>query len=98
MSGAIAQARQVSTILLRTYALRMAGVFTMSTATILHRTGVAPRWIAWLGFAVALVLLFASGVTPWLELVFPAWIGLLSVAILLWSLRSSASGAPVPAA
>ena len=96
-TATIAEGRQLSSILLRTYALRMAGVFTMSTATILLRTRVAPRWIAWLGLAVALVLLFAVGVSPWLQLVFPAWIGLLSIAILLWSVRTHAA-AVVPSA
>jgi hypothetical protein len=61
----------------------MAGVFTMSTATILLRTQAAPRWIALLGIAVALVLLITLGLSSWLYLLFPSWIGLLSV-YLLW--------------
>ena len=91
-SAPFAFARQVSTILIHTYALRMAGVFTMSTATILLRTRVVPRWIAILGLAVALVLLLAVGLSPWLELLFPAWIGLLSAAILWATMRRG--GAP----
>jgi hypothetical protein len=78
-SATIAQGRQVSFILIHDYALRMAGVFTMSTATILHRTKVAPRWLAACGFVVAAVLILAVGLSPWLELLFPAWIGLLSI-------------------
>ena len=97
-SPTVGQGRQIVGILVHDYALRMAGVFTMSTATILHRTRVAPRWIARLGFVAALVLLFALGLSPWLELVFPAWIGLLSVAILWLSLQpaSSLDSAPTP--
>lgn len=44
-------------------AMRMAAVFTMSTATITLRTKVIPRWIGILGFAVAVVLLISVGLT-----------------------------------
>jgi hypothetical protein len=89
-SPSLAEAREVVGALIHSYGLRMAGVFTMSTATILHRTRVAPRWIAVLGFASAVVLLFGIGLSPWLELLFPAWIGLLSGAILWFSVRADA--------
>jgi hypothetical protein len=49
--------RQVTGLLLHVHAMWMATVFTMGTATITLRTEVVPRWIAMLGFAVALVLL-----------------------------------------
>jgi hypothetical protein len=71
--------------------MRMAGVFTMSTATILLRTRVAPRWIALLGIPVAVVLLITLGLSAGLYLLFPAWIGLLSV-YLLWRSFTEASG------
>jgi hypothetical protein len=82
-SASLGLARQVSFTLIHSYALRMAGVFTMSTATILYRTHVAPRWVSTAGFVVAAILILAVGVSPWLELLFPAWIGLLS-AETLW--------------
>jgi hypothetical protein len=66
-----------------------ATVFTASTATITLRTKVIPRWIGVLGFAVAAVLLFSTGLTPWVELLFPAWILLLSIDIMRTGLRSS---------
>lgn len=90
-SATVAQGRQVSFILIHDYALRMAGVFTMSTATILHRTQVAPRWLAVCGFVVAVILIVAVGLSPWLELLFPAWIGLLSVET-LWRTVSTTRG------
>ena len=70
-----------------TYAMRMAAVFTISTATIGLRTGFMPRWIGWSGYAVALVLLLAIGVTPWVRVLFPLWILLLSLDTLVESLR-----------
>jgi hypothetical protein len=75
------------------YAMRMAAVFTMSTATITLRTKVVPRWIGMLGFAVAVVLLISVGLTVWVELLFPAWILLLSVDILRTGLRQSPGAA-----
>jgi hypothetical protein len=79
----LAEGRHITSYLLRLYVMRMAGVFTMSTATILLRTRVAPRWIALLGIVVAVILLVTLGLSAWLYLLFPAWIGLLSV-YLLW--------------
>jgi hypothetical protein len=85
----LAVGRQVTGLLLRVYAMRMAAVFTMSTATIPLRTQVVPRWIGLTGFAVAVVLLVALGLSPWVELLFPAWILLLSADILRTGLRGS---------
>ena len=61
----------------------------MSAATITLRTRVVPRWIGMLGIAVAVVLLISVGLTLWVELLFPAWILLLSVDILRTGLRQS---------
>ena len=60
----------------------MAAVFTMSTATITLQAAVVPRWIGMLGFAVTLVVLVSVDLSPWVELLFPAWILLLSIDIL----------------
>jgi hypothetical protein len=59
--------------------MRMAAVFTMSTATIGVRTRFIPRWLAFSGYAIALILLLVAGITPWIELIFPAWIPLFSL-------------------
>jgi hypothetical protein len=89
----LAVGRQVTGLLLHVYAMRMAAVFTMSTATITLRTRVIPRWIGLAGFAVAILLLVSVGLTPWVELLFPAWILLLSIDILRTGLRGPASTA-----
>jgi len=73
--------------------MRMAAVFTISTATIGLRTGFMPRWIGLSGYAIAGVLLLAIGITPWVRLLFPLWILLLSVDTLVESLgRRRAEG------
>ncbi len=78
---------RIVVIVLNTYAMRMAAVFTISTATIGLRTGFMPRWIGLSGYAIALVLLLAIGITPWVRLLFPLWILILSLDTLVESLR-----------
>ena len=89
----LAVGRQITSLLLHLYAMRMAAVFTISAATITLRTRAAPRWIGMLGIAVGVVLLVSVGLTLWLELLFPAWILLLSLDILRTGLRRSPGAA-----
>jgi len=79
----LALGRRVTSLLLNTYAMRMAAVFTITTVTIALRTHIMRRWLAYLGYAAALVLLFGIGFSAWVELLFPAWILALSVDILV---------------
>ena len=46
-----------------------------------------PRWIGFSGYAIALVLLLAIGITPWVRLLFPLWILILSLDTFVESLR-----------
>jgi hypothetical protein len=85
--GTLVIGRDITVLLLRVYGMRMAAVFTMSAATITLRTKVIPRWIGFTGIAVAIVLLVSIGLTPWVALLFPAWIFVLSVDILRTGLR-----------
>jgi hypothetical protein len=78
--------RRIGPLVLHTYAMRMAAVFTISTATIALRTGFLPRWLVFAGYAIALILLLVVDVTPWVELLFPLWILLLSLDTLVASL------------
>jgi hypothetical protein len=78
---------RIGALVLHIYAMRMAAVFTISTATIGLRTGVLPRWLAFAGYATAAVLLVAISVTPWVELLFPIWIFLVSVDTLVVNLK-----------
>jgi len=84
-------------LILHTYAMRMAAVFTISTATIALRTGFLPRWLVFAGYAIALILLLAIDVTPWVELLFPLWILLLSLDTLVASLGRKGTEQSAPA-
>ena len=75
-------ARAASYIIMNVYALKMAAVFMISTSTVVIRTGIAPRWIAFLGFALALMLLIGSFFVSWSFAVLPFWVFLISVYIL----------------
>ncbi|MFL6353403.1 MAG: hypothetical protein ACJ74Z_16345 [Bryobacteraceae bacterium] len=81
-------ARQLMGVLLNVFAIKMAGVFTMSSSTIMLRTGILPRWVAFLGFASAAILLLLITNWPWIVLLFPSWILIVSTAILIADLRS----------
>jgi hypothetical protein len=76
-------ARQIVAQIFNVYALRMAAVFLISQATLWLRTGVMPRWMALLTYVVALVLLFVVTQASWVILVFPGWVFLVSVYILV---------------
>src|SRR6478672_8468580 len=66
-------------LLVSVYAMRMSAVFTLSVSTVALRTGAVPRWIAFVGYAVAAVLLITGGTSEWVQLAFPAWVLLLSL-------------------
>ena len=74
--------RSSTQAIISVYAMRMAAVFTLSVSTLGLRTGALPRWVSFIGYAVALALLVAAGEHKWTQLVFPAWVLLVSVVIL----------------
>ena len=78
--------------LISVYAMRMAAVFTLSVSTVGIRASALPRWISYVGYVVALGLLFGSADQKWLQLLFPAWVLLLSVVILLTSPAKRSQG------
>jgi len=65
------------------YGTRMAGVFMISTSTIFVRTQVVPRWVAFLGYLLAVTLLVSIGSIQWVAAVFPLWVLLISLCILV---------------
>ena len=54
--------------------VKMAGVFMISTSTVVVYTEIAPRWVAFLGFVLALLLLFGSAYFSWIFVAFPLWV------------------------
>jgi hypothetical protein len=65
------------------YALRMAGTMMISLGTIWFRTGLMPRWLAALTYFLAIILLLVINLNIWISLVFPAWVFMISLLILI---------------
>jgi hypothetical protein len=85
-SGVYTFGRAVTYEIVNVYAMKMAGVFMISTSTLALRTGIAPHWMAYLGLTLALFLLLSIGFFYWAPLVFPLWVLMISVHILLVNL------------
>jgi hypothetical protein len=75
----------------------MAGVFMISTCTLSLRTDITPRWMAYLGIVLALFLLLSITVFAWASLLFPLWVLMISVHILLSNIKESKKESQVPA-
>ena len=65
------------------YAVKMVAVFMISTSTVAIHTGVFARWIAFIGYAFALFLLLSGRYVQWTVMVFPLWVLLVSIDILI---------------
>jgi hypothetical protein len=81
-SGTYTFGRTVVYHIINVYAVKMAGVFMISTCTLSIRTRIFPRWMAFLGYALALLLLLSIGYLSWALLVLPLWVLLVSCYIL----------------
>ena len=82
-TGAYALSRAQIYQSMNVYGIKMAGVFMFSTSTILLRTGVVRKWVPLFGYALGTVLLLSIGIVVWIPLVFPVWVFVVSVVILL---------------
>jgi hypothetical protein len=86
-SGAYALSRIEINQLMHIYAMKMAAVFMTTTCTLSLKTRIFPRWMAYLGYALAAILLISVGTIEWIPLVFPLWVLLISIHILIENLR-----------
>jgi len=73
------------------YGARSAGVFTIVASMIALRTGALYRWAALTGLITGLVLLLSAGSFDWVILLFPAWVTLVSILVLVVQVRSKAT-------
>lgn len=80
-------ARAAAYIVMNVYAIKMAAVFMISTSTVVVYTAIAPRWIALVGYLLALILLIGSYYINWSFAVLPVWVFLISIYLLIDNLR-----------
>jgi hypothetical protein len=73
--------------ILGNYILRIAGVYMISIATIWTRAEVMPRWLTIFTYIVALAFLFFAGSIQVARYIFPGWVFLTSVYILIINRR-----------
>jgi hypothetical protein len=69
------------------YFLRMAAVYMLSIGSLWTRTDAVPRWLTFLTFVVGLAFLLFAGILRWARFLFPAWVLLVSVYILVMNYR-----------
>jgi hypothetical protein len=93
ISGVYTFSREVIFNITNVYAIRMAGVFMISLGTISVRTRIMPRWLSFLTYSLALVLLVSIGLNFWVTLIFPAWVLVVSLYILALNLHIKDAGA-----
>jgi hypothetical protein len=74
------------------YAPRMASVLMISLATIWLRTRLMPRWLVAVTYLLAAALLVVVSADPWVALVFPAWVFLVSLMILHKEYSATSTG------
>lgn len=80
-------ARSVTVLAFNAFAVKLASVFMFSLATLWRSTRVMPRPLSLLTYLLAFVMLVAFNSSLWLLLIFPAWVLLVSVYILVTNLR-----------
>lgn len=75
------------------YALKMAGVFLLTASTIVLRTGITGRWTAVTGYIAAAIILLGSHFMDWTFMIFPIWVLIVSIDILVreYGVRDKAS-------
>ena len=69
------------------YMLRMASVYMLSIGSLWTRTKVVPRWLTIVTYIVAIPFLLFAGALRWARFLFPAWVLLVSLFILILNYR-----------
>ena len=70
------------------YALKMSSVFMISLGTIWLQTKIIPRWLVFVTYGLAVVLLLSISRNIWFTLAFPAWVFVISVYFLVGNMNA----------
>jgi hypothetical protein len=90
-SGIYLFGRTVTHQIIHGYMMKMAAVFMISTCMVSLQVTIFPRWMGVLGFLLAALMLLSLGYLHWVPLVFPLWVLLISVHILVTNLQPKTS-------
>ncbi len=83
--------RSVTYTIVNVFAIRMGAAFIFATSALARRAELLPKWLTYLGYAIGYVLLFVIKEFAWIELLFPAWVLLVSLHLLIADLRQRRS-------
>jgi hypothetical protein len=85
------------------FGARVAGMYMITTTSLLKAAGVLPRPLVWLGYLAAAVVLVSWTFHPVFALIFPGWVFVVSVVAVvrartfrISSAQASGAGAPTP--
>ena len=95
--GAVAMSRAMAVILLTVMAPRAATLVIFSTAALGRATGALPTWLVWLSYAIGTIEFINVTLTTPTIYVFPAWIALVSVDLLIRRTTRDDAASPVVA-
>jgi hypothetical protein len=65
------------------YALRGAGMYALTTTTLLRRAGIMPKWVGFMSYVLAGFLLLSTVMHPAAMLIFPAWVAITGLVIFI---------------
>jgi len=86
-NGVFPFGRAVMYTVMNVYAIKMASVFMISTTNMSHRLKVLPKWLTILSYGLAIILILNLFFVEWLIVVFPLWVLLISLTILVENYR-----------
>ncbi len=92
-AGTLEDVRSVGFSFLFVLAARAAAVFMITTCTIALRAAIFPRALIVAGYAIAVVMLLSLAFLQWIVLLFPLWVCVASVYILVAEVRAARSSA-----
>lgn len=75
--------RSMGAAILAVHAPRLASVFVLATSTLGRRTKAFPRWLTAMGLVMAVLMIVNYTVSEVMPFLFPAWVALVSAAILV---------------
>ena len=76
------------------YSVRGAGMYALTTTTLLANAKILPRWLAVMGYLLAAFLLISTTMNPVVMLLLPAWAVLVGLVILIRTRNLAEPNAP----
>ena len=65
------------------YSIRGAGMYALTTTTLLRQAGIMPTWLAVVSYLLALFLLVSTTLHPVVVLIFPTWVVVASLVVFI---------------